>query len=35
MSADGKRKRLEEIIVAREYGGDSSEAAIGAECDLP
>ena len=35
MSVDGERKRSEESVVAREYGGDNSEAAMGAECNLP
>ena len=34
MSVDGERKRSEESIVAREYGGDKSEAATGAKHDL-
>ena len=34
MSVDGERKRSEESVVAREYGGDKSEAAMGAEHDL-
>lgn len=35
MSVDGNKKRSEESIVAREYGDDKSEVAIGAERDLP
>lgn len=35
MSVDGEKKRSEESIDAREYGGDKSEAAMGAERDLP
>ena len=35
MSVDGERKRSEESIVAREYGGDKSETAMVAEPDLP
>lgn len=35
MSVDGEKKWSEASIVAREYGGDKSEAATGAERDLP